>query len=65
MFEVVLTTCKQGAMSGGDRVHCFFDIAIDGKVVGRIIFEVGRRVCPFAADGFFGAAVHGCDAADV
>ena len=26
-----------------DRVHTFFDISIDGKVIGRIIFEVSRK----------------------
>jgi hypothetical protein len=32
----------------GDRIHCFFDIGIDGKVAGRIVFEVGSRFWPAA-----------------
>ncbi len=52
-MRVVLTTLAAGM--SGDRIHCFFDIAIDGKGVGRIVFEVGRGVwaCRFAAKVVF------------
>merc|ERR1712137_808375 len=36
----------------GDRVHCFFDVSIDGRVVGRIVFELYTDITPLTAVNF-------------
>lgn len=35
-----------------DRPRCFFDIAVDGAPIGRIVFELFADVCPKTCENF-------------
>lgn len=35
-----------------DRPRCFFDVSADGKLLGRIIFELFADVCPTTCENF-------------
>ncbi|EDQ90531.1 uncharacterized protein MONBRDRAFT_18540 [Monosiga brevicollis MX1] len=39
-------------MGGNDNPRCFFDLAIGGKEVGRVIFELYAREAPRTAENF-------------
>ena len=34
------------------RPHCFFDISIDGKGIGRIVFELYSDITPKTCENF-------------
>ncbi len=52
LLTIISTDNMEASNPGGEKSKVFFDITIDGKAAGRIVFELRGDVVPLTAENF-------------